>query len=148
MMNFELRQIGIIHSPYNTKEEIPIQAYRSDELGEIEIFKEYENGLKDIEGFSHIIIVYIFHKSEEYSLQVSPYLDTDLRGLFATRHPNRPNPIGISTVRLLSRKGNILKIKGMDVLDGTPLIDIKPYVPRFDDRGEVRYGWLEEKLRK
>lgn len=147
-MKIELKPIGIIHSPYKTKEDIPIQAYRSEDVGEIEIFKEYEKGLNDIEGFSHIIIVYIFHKSHGYSLHVKPFLDPSLRGLFATRHPNRPNPIGISTVRLLKRKVNILKIKGMDVIDGTPLVDIKPYVPRFDERKEARYGWLEEKLGK
>ena len=145
-MKIELKPIGIIHSPYKTKEEIPIQAYLSDEVGEVEVFSEYEDGLKDVEGFSHIMIVYIFHKSKGYSLHVKPFLDHVSRGLFATRHPNRPNPIGISTVRVLERKGNILKIKGMDVIDGTPLVDIKPYVPRFDDRERVRFGWLEEKL--
>ena len=146
-MKIELKSIGVIRSPYKNKEDIPIQAYRSEEEGEIEVFKEYKEGLKDIEGFSHIIILYIFHKSEGYSLHVKPYLDPNLRGLFATRYPDRPNPIGISTVRLLEREGNILKIKGMDVIDGTPLIDIKPYVPRFDEREEVKVGWLEEKLR-
>jgi tRNA-Thr(GGU) m(6)t(6)A37 methyltransferase TsaA len=146
-MKVELEPIGIIRSPYKTKEEIPIQASRSEEEGEIELFEEYEDGLKDIEGFSHIIIVYIFHKSEGFSLHVKPFLDPSLRGLFATRHPNRPNPIGISTVKLLERKGNILKIKGMDVLDETPLVDIKPYVPRFDEREEAKFGWLEDKLR-
>ncbi len=146
-MKIELKPIGIIHSPYKTKEEVPIQAYLSDKVGEVEVFKKYEDGLKDIEGFSHIIIIYSFHKSKGYSLHVKPFLDDVSRGLFATRGPNRPNPIGISVVRLLERKGNILKIKGMDVLDGTPLIDIKPFVPRFDDREGVRFGWLEEKLR-
>lgn len=147
-MKIELEPIGIIQSPYKTKEEIPIQAYLSDEEGKVEVFKDYEDGLKDVEGFSHIIIVYIFHKSKDYFLHVRPFLDTNLKGVFATRHPNRPNPIGISTVRLLERKKNILKIKGMDVLDGTPLLDIKPYVPRFDEREDVRYGWLEGRLGK
>ncbi len=147
-MKIEFKPIGIIHSPYKTKEDVPIQAYRSEDVGEIEMFKEYEEGLDDIEGFSHIMIVYIFHKSKGYSLHVRPFLDPSLRGLFATRHPNRPNPIGISTVRLLERKGNILKIKGMDVIDGTPLVDIKPYVTRFDERKEAKFGWLEDKLRE
>jgi tRNA-Thr(GGU) m(6)t(6)A37 methyltransferase TsaA len=147
-MKIELKPIGIIHSPYKTKEEIPIQAYLSDEEGEVEVFKEYEDGLKDVEGFSHIIIVYIFHKSMGYSLHVKPYLDPNLKGVFATRHPNRPNPVGISTVRLLERKEKVLRIKGMDVIDGTPLIDLKPYVPRFDERMEVKFGWLEGKLLK
>lgn len=147
-MKIELKPIGVIHSPYKKKEDVPIQAYRTEDVGEIEIFEGYEDGLKDIDGFSHIIIVYIFHKSEGYSLHVKPFLDSSLRGLFATRHPNRPNPIGISTVRLLERKENILKIKGMDMLDGTPLVDIKPYVPRFDEREDVKFGWLERKLRE
>jgi len=146
-MKMELKPIGIIHSPYKTKEEVPIQAYLSDKVGEVEVFKKYEDGLKDIEGFSHIIIIYIFHKSKGYSLHVKPFLDDVSRGLFTTRTPNRPNPIGISVVRLLRKRGNILKIKGMDVLDCTPLIDLKPFIPRFDDREEVRIGWLEEKLR-
>jgi tRNA-Thr(GGU) m(6)t(6)A37 methyltransferase TsaA len=147
-MKIELTPIGIIHSPFKTNEDIPIQAYRSEDVGEIEIFKEYEKGLSDIEGFSHIIIVYIFHKSQGYSLHVRPFLDPNPRGLFATRHPNRPNPIGLSIVRLLAREGNILKVEGMDVIDGTPIVDIKPYVPRFDERKDVRYGWLEDKLEK
>ena len=147
-MKVELKPIGIIHSPYKTKEDIPIQAYRSEDVDEIEMFKEYEEGLDDIEDFSHIIMVYIFHKSQGYSLHVRPFLDPSLRGLFATRHPNRPNPIGISTVRLLERKGNILKIKGMDVIDGTPLIDLKPYVPKFDEMKEAKIGWLEDKLKE
>jgi tRNA-Thr(GGU) m(6)t(6)A37 methyltransferase TsaA len=147
-MRIELTPIGIIHSPFKSNEDIPIQAFRSEDVGEVEIFDKYEQGLNDIEGFSHIIIVYIFHKSQGYSLNVKPFLDPNLRGLFATRHPNRPNPIGMSIVRLLKRDGNKLKIKGMDVIDGTPLVDIKPYVPRFDERKEVRYGWLEGKLEK
>lgn len=147
-MKIELTPIGIIHSPYKTKEEVPIQAYLSNEEGEVEVFKEYEDGLMDIDGFSHIMIIYIFHKSKDRYLHVKPYLDTRLRGVFATRHPDRPNPIGISLVRFLERKGNILRIKGMDVVDGTPLLDIKPYIPRFDERENVKYGWLEDKLKK
>ena len=147
-MKIELKPIGIIHSPYKTKEEVPIQAYLSNEEGEVEVFKEYEDGLMDVDGFSHIMIIYIFHKSKDRSLHVKPYLDTRLRGVFATRHPDRPNPIGISLVRFLERRGNILRIKGMDVVDGTPLLDIKPYIPRFDERENVKYGWLEDKLKK
>lgn len=145
-MKIELKPIGIIRSPYKSKENIPCQAYKSEKIGEIEVFKKYEGGLKDIERFSHIIIVYYFHLSEDYSLHVKPFLDTELRGVFATRHPRRPNRIGISTVKLLERKGNILKIKGMDVVDGTPLLDIKPYVPKFDERKDVKIGWLTDKL--
>ena len=125
-----------------------MQAYCSEEVGEIEIFKSYEEGLRDFDRFSHIVILYIFNKSKGYSLLVKPFLDESLRGLFATRHPNRPNPLGISTVRLLEREGNILKIMCLDVLDGTPLIDLKPYVPKFDERREASLGWLEGKLKE
>ena len=145
-MKIELDPIGIIHSPCKIKEDIPMQAYLSEEVGEIEIFERYEEGLKDIDRFSHIMILYIFHKSKGYSLLVRPFMDESLRGLFATRHPNRPNPIGISVLRLLEREGNLLKISGLDILDGTPLIDLKPYVPEFDVRKEARSGWLEDKL--
>ena len=147
-MKVELKPIGIIHSPFKNLEDIPCQSYRSEKIGEVEVFKEYEDGLKDIEGFSHIIIVYYFHLSKSYSLNVRPFLDKELRGVFATRSPRRPNHIGISIVKLLERKGNILKVKGMDVIDGTPLLDIKPYVPEFDVRDNVKIGWLEDKLRK
>jgi len=147
-MKHEFKHIGYIRSPYETVESIPIQAYMSDTEGSVEVLEEYGDGLKDIEGFSHIILVYIFHESMKYSLHVRPYLDIEERGLFATRHPERPNPIGISIVKLVKRKGNILRIKGMDVIDGTPLLDIKPYVPRFDERIDARYGWLEDKLER
>lgn len=142
----ELKPIGIIHSPYKTTKDMPIQASRSKAIGKVEIFKEFEDGLKDIEEFSHIILVYFFHKSNRYSLLVKPFLDECLHGVFATRHPNRPNHIGISIVELLERKGNVLKVRGIDTLDNTPLLDIKPYVPKFDKRENVKFGWLEEKL--
>ena len=142
----ELKPIGYIRSPYKTVESIPIQAYLSDTEGSVEILDEFKDGLKDIEGFSHILLLYVFHESRGFSLHVKPYLDTEERGLFATRYPSRPNPIGISVVKLLGRDDNILTIRGMDVIDGTPLLDIKPYVPRFDERMDARYGWLEDKL--
>jgi len=148
MRHMEIKPIGIIHSPYKNLEDIPCQSYKIEKIGEIEVFKEYEEGLKDIEGFSHIIMVYYFHLSKDYSLNVKPFLDKKLHGVFATRHPRRPNRIGISLVKLLERKGNILKIKGVDVIDGTPLLDIKPYVLEFDVRDNVKIGWLEDKLRK
>lgn len=138
-----LKLIGLIHSPYTTEEEMPIQGrFRSEVTGEIEVFKEYEEGLKDIEGFSHLIILYWFHRAGKPSLLVRPYLDKNPHGIFATRYPARPNPIGLSVVRLLGREGNILRIAEVDVLDGTPLLDIKPYVPQFDQREGVRIGWL------
>ncbi|MBE0512596.1 tRNA (N6-threonylcarbamoyladenosine(37)-N6)-methyltransferase TrmO [Candidatus Bathyarchaeota archaeon] len=145
-MEIKLKPIGLIHSPYKTKQEMPIQAYASKEVAEIEVFKEYVDGLKDIEGFSHIILLYWFHKSKGYSLHVKPFLDKNFRGIFACRHPNRPNPIGVSTVKLLERRGNILRVEGIDALDGTPLIDIKPYVPKFDERKGAKAGWLDGKL--
>ncbi len=142
-----IKPIGIIHTPYKTTKEIPCQGYRSKEIGEIEVFGEYEEGLTDIEGFSHLIILYLFHGSKHYTLLVKPFLDHRLRGLFTTRTPKRINPIGLSVVKLIERKGNVLKITEIDILDATPLIDIKPYVPQFDERKDVRIGWLEGKLK-
>jgi len=144
----EIKPIGIIHSPFKRKEDIPCQGYRSEKTGEIEIFDEFSEGLKDIEGFSHLIILYFFHESEGYSPLVKTFLDEKPHGIFACRHYNRPNPIGISIVKLLERKGNKLKIGQIDLLDGTPLIDIKPYVPKFDKRENVKIGWLKDKLKK
>ncbi len=144
---FKLKQIGVIHSPFKNLGEIPCQGYKSKEEGKIEVFEEYQEGLEDIEGFSHLIILYIFHRAEGYQPKVKPFLDTKTRGLFATRHFNRPNPIGISVFQLLGRENNILQIGQVDVLDGTPLLDIKPYIPKFDQRENVRFGWLEEKLK-
>jgi len=143
----KIKPIGIIHSPFKSKEETPIQSFRSKAIGEVEIFKEYEDGLKDIEGFSHIILIYWFHKSKGYNLRVKPFLDDQLKGLFATRAPRRPNQIGLSAVRLLNRKENILYVRGIDVIDGTPLLDIKPYMPGFEPQEEIRIGWLEGKIR-
>ena len=111
--------------------------------GTIEVFPEFREGLRDIEGFSHIILIYHFHRVNGSKLLVTPFLDTQLRGVFSTRAPTRPNPIGMSIVRLRERKQNILYIENLDILDGTPLLDIKPYVPEFDHRPEVRTGWLE-----
>lgn len=126
--------------------ETPIQSAFSEGRGEIQVLPEYEAGLKDIDGFSHLILLYYFHRAKRYSLSVKPFLDDTPRGLFATRYPARPNPIGLSVVRLLERKGNILQIAEVDVLDGTPLLDIKPYVPQFDERKGATVGWLEDRL--
>jgi len=142
-----VKPIGIIHTPFNHKKDAPIQPSRSNARGEVEVYKEYEEGLEDIEGFSHIILIYQFHRSEGYSLKVKPYLDQHLRGLFATRAPRRPNQIGLSVVKLLKREENILFIEGIDVLEGTPLLDIKPYVPDFHPKEPVNVGWLQGKLR-
>ena len=157
MRVIKLKPIGIIRTPYKKDRDAPYQAWKSKDVGKIEIFKKYEEGLKDIEGFSHLIILYEFHKSIKRSVKkqhyfelrgflVKPYLDDTFRGLFATRSPNRPNPIGLTIVELLEREGNILKVRGIDMLDGTPLLDIKPYVPKFDRRDKVKIGWLEGKV--
>jgi tRNA-Thr(GGU) m(6)t(6)A37 methyltransferase TsaA len=143
-----VKSIGIIRSPFKSKEDTPIQPFRSKAKGKIEVFKEYQEGLRDIEGFSHIIILYEFHKSKGYSLKVRPYMDMKLRGLFATRAPRRPNQIGISVVKLLNRKQNILTVENIDIIDGTPLLDIKPYVPEFSAREKVKIGWLKGKIKK
>jgi tRNA-Thr(GGU) m(6)t(6)A37 methyltransferase TsaA len=145
----ELTPIGVIHSPYKTPHKCPCQACKSDVIVEIEVFDDYVGGLQDIEGFSHILILYLMHKAMGYSLLVQTPWDTRPHGLFTTRSPRRPNPIGISVAKLLERKGNILRVKGIDAIDGTPLIDIKPYVPRFNETDEraVKIGWLEGKIR-
>lgn len=140
-MEFTLTPIGVIHSPFVEKDQTPIQPTRSTARGTIEILPEYAEGLEGVEGFSHIILVYVFHQSTGYALKVKPFLDDQLHGLFATRYPRRPNPLGLSIVELVSRDGPRLEIAGVDVLDGTPLLDIKPYVPEFDIREVTRVGW-------
>ena len=136
--------IGVIHTPFNSPEGMPLQpAGASGIRGEVEVFPEYRAGLKDLGGFSHVILLYHFHRSKQFRLEVVPFLDSETRGLFATRAPNRPNPIGLSVVRLLGIEGGILRIENVDILDGTPLLDIKPYVPVFDEQTSVRTGWLE-----
>jgi tRNA-Thr(GGU) m(6)t(6)A37 methyltransferase TsaA len=142
-MEFLMRPIGVIHSPFTDKSQTPIQPSRSRARGFVEIYEEYAEGLQDLEGFSHIFLLYVFHESSGYSLLVKPFLDNQLRGLFATRYPSRPNPIGLSVVRLIGRQGNTLEIEGADMLDSTPLLDIKPYVPDFDLQTNVRTGWYE-----
>jgi tRNA-Thr(GGU) m(6)t(6)A37 methyltransferase TsaA len=110
----------------------------------VELLPEYEPGLKDLDGFSHIYLIYAFHQAPEgYALTVTPFLDKEPKGLFATRYPRRPNPLGLSVVRLVGRRGPVLHVEGIDVLDGTPLLDLKPYVPRFDAFPEAELGWLE-----
>jgi tRNA (adenine37-N6)-methyltransferase len=143
-MEIVLRPIGLIHSPFTEKESTPIQSVRSQAVGWVEVYPEFAAGLKDIEELSHIHLLYLFHQSSGYKLHVKPFLDDREHGIFATRYPYRPNQIGISTVRLLSRQENQLTISGVDILDLTPLLDIKPYVPDFDIRTEdVHTGWYE-----
>ena len=144
--NFKIKQIGIIHSPYKIKDECPIQGYTAPEgKGQIELFPEYEEGLVTIETFSHIILFYIFDRAGGIILSRSTFLDDSLHGIFASRHPCRPNSIGISIVKLEKRNKNILEVSEIDVLDNTPLIDIKPYIPRFDFREKANNGWTENK---
>ena len=145
-VKFELKPIGIIHTPYKDKSEIPCQGYKSDKVGEVEIFREFEEALKDIEGFSHIYLIYYFHETTGYKPLTKTFLDDQEHGVFATRHYNRPNPIGISIVKLIKREGNILRVGQVDMLDGTLLLDIKPYVPQFDQRTNVKIGWLKGKI--
>lgn len=147
--NFSFRPIGILHTSFKTKEGVPIQGVFDPEAkGRAELLKEYEPGLQDIEGFSHLILIYVFHRSIGYDLVCRPYMEEQVRGLFAVRAPRRPNPIGFSVVRLERREGNILYLAEVDMLDGTPLLDVKPFVPRFDHRDGAKVGWMEERFRK
>ena len=142
-------QIGIIHSPFKEPKGTPIQPRAAQGIdGTVEVFQEYTEGLKDIDGFSHVILVYHFHLSKESSLKVKPFMDDQTHGVFSTRAPNRPNPIGISVVQLVKIEGNILQVKDLDIVDGTPLLDIKPYVPEFDIRDAKKKGWLEKNVSK
>jgi tRNA (adenine37-N6)-methyltransferase len=145
-MEFIMRPIGIIHSPFQERKQTPIQASRSQAQGQVEVYPEFAAGLEDIEGFSHIILLYVFHQSSGFELRIKPFLDDRQHGLFATRYPWRPNQIGISVVKLIAHDENILQIEGVDVLDGTPLLDIKPYVSEFDLRSGTRSGWVEGRM--
>ncbi len=137
--------IGIIHSPFTDLAGMPIQpTSETSAPGTIEIFPEYIPGLKDLDGFSHIILIYHFHKTAPSRLEVIPFLNSQPHGIFATRAPSRPNPIGQSVVELTRIEGNILSVTHLDILDGTPLLDIKPYIPEFDFQPDVRIGWLEQ----
>ena len=149
-MEISFKPIGTVHSPFQEKKDIkkwrnidpkgfePIQ-------GELEIFDEFAEGLQDIDGFSHIILLFVFHESEEKKLFAHPPFDNRRRGIFSTRSPNRPNPIGFTVLRLLKRDKNKIQVQGMDMIEGTPILDIKPYTPR-DQKPDARFGWLEEWL--
>ena len=141
--------IGTIHTPFTEVSGSPVQgAMARTAVGEVQVDPRYEAGLADLDGFSHVVLLFAFHVSEGYKLTVTPYLDPDPRGLFATRAPRRPNPIGMTVVRLLSIHGCTLQVLGVDMLDGTPLLDIKPYVPLFDAPEDVKCGWLDPHLEK
>ena len=144
-MEIFLKSIGVIHSPFTEKTGIPVQPFHSEETGWVEVHREFERGLRDLEGFSHMILIH-FHPGEETYLEIKPFLDTRTHGIFATRDLTRPNHLGFSVVKLLERNGNILKVREIDVIEGTLLLDIKPYVPRFDSRIDCRIGWLEGRV--
>lgn len=151
-MEIKFKPIGLVHSPFKKKKDIQPKKYVNthwfDSIqGELEIFKEYEPGLKDIEGFSHLIVLFAFHKSERYKLHTIPFRNDNLRGVFSTRSPRRPNPIGLTIVKIIERKGNILKVSGIDMIEGTPILDLKPYTPN-DQKSPLKLGWLEGKIIK
>ena len=149
LSKIKYKPIGIIHTSFKKCKGTPIQAAASDKAkGFVDVFPEYADGLNDLKGFSHIILLYHFHLSNNFSLQVKPYLDNQTRGLFATRAPLRPNPIGISIVNLIKIEGSKLYIQNLDIVDGTPLLDIKPYVPEFDHPENYKIGWLEKHVHK
>jgi tRNA-Thr(GGU) m(6)t(6)A37 methyltransferase TsaA len=143
-MKIEIQPIGVIHSPFKEPHGMPIQPTAGAGVkARVEVFEEFRDGLKDLDGFSHVILLYYFHRSRGFELEVTPFLDTEKRGLFATRAPNRPVPIGLSIVQLDRIEDGVLHIQNVDILDGAPLLDIKPYVQEFDGQTDVRIGWLE-----
>jgi tRNA-Thr(GGU) m(6)t(6)A37 methyltransferase TsaA len=145
-MSIIFNPIGIIHTPIKVKEKAPIQSARSEINGEVEVFPEFIEGLDGIEEFSHIYLLYHLNQSDQpVSLHVKPFLDDQTHGVFTTRHPCRPNPIGLSIVRLLRRDNNRLAFCGADMLDGTPLLDIKPYIPNFDIFEVTKTGWYQKR---
>lgn len=147
MKEIRLHPIGIIHSPFTTAKGTPIQSAAGREVrATVEVYPQYAEGLQDLEGFSHLILLYYCHRAKPYSLSVLPFMDSVRHGVFATRAPSRPNPIGLSVVRLVSRDGNILTVEEVDMLDGTPLLDIKPYIEEADVRRNTRMGWLETRI--
>ena len=149
MNEIRYKPIGIIHSPFKEPKGTPIQPPGAKGIaGTVEVFAEYAEGLKDLEGFSHIILIYHFHLSKRSPLKVKPFMDTETHGVFAMRGPSRPNAIGLSVVHLVGMQGNLLRIQDVDIVDGTPLLDIKPYVPRFDIREVEKIGWLEKNVHK
>lgn len=149
MQSITYQPIGLIHTPFRNPKGTPIQPEGAGGAeGTAELYPQYAEGLKDMEGFSHVILFYHFHLSVRASLQARPFMDEQPRGIFAMRGPARPNAIGLSVVQLLAVRGTVLYLKNVDILDETPLLDIKPYVPRFDQPDHVRIGWLEQNVHK
>jgi len=143
-MDITYQPIGIIKTPFRTIGGMPIQPAGAKRVrGSVVVFPEFSEGLRDLDGFSHIILLYHFHRANKTKLVVTPFMDTQPRGIFSTRAPSRPNPIGLSIVKLIGIEGNTLHIENVDTLDGTPLLDIKPYVPEFDHFPVETIGWLQ-----
>ena len=152
MKNIIFKPIGIIHSPFKEPAGMPIQPAGAKGIkGTIEIFDEFKEGLIDLDGFSHIVLLFHFHLSKSFKLLIQPFMEDKTRGVFSTRAPRRPNQIGMSIVRLDKIEDNILHISNVDIIDGTPLLDIKPFVPKFDcfdlDENE-KVGWLKKRIEK
>lgn len=146
---FIFTPIGTITTPFESQEGTPIQpAAAADALGTITLLEAYRPALKDLDGFSHIVLIYVFDRSKPAQLQVKPFMDTEPHGVFATRAPSRPNPIGLSIVELINVEGHILTVRGVDMLNNTPLLDIKPHVPAFEPGKVHRFGWLEYNIQK
>ncbi len=147
MKSINYRPIGVIHTPHKQGEGTPIQPRGAEGVkGKVEVYEKYEEGLKDLKGFSHIILIYHFHQSRKESLKQQPYMDDQEHGVFAMRGPSRPNPLGLSVVKLNKVESNVLHVENVDMLNDTPLLDIKPYVSEFDQYPPERIGWLENKV--
>ncbi len=146
MNNVEYQPIGVVHSPFTEPAGTPVQPLAAAGVaGSVEVFPQFAGGLKDLEGFSHVFLLFHCHQAGPPELEVTPFLDSTSRGVFATRAPSRPNPIGLSVVRLVRVDGPTLHVEELDILDGTPLLDIKPYVPAVDARQKGGIGWMEGK---
>ena len=144
-MKIAYSPIGIIRTPFKKPEGMPIQPTGAKGIsGTVDVFEEFRTGLKDLDGFSHIILLYYFHRANGYKLEIVPFLDDKPHGVFSTRAPKRPNAIGLSIVKLNKIENGILDIENIDVLDETPVLDIKPYVPDFDEQSSVRTGWMQD----
>jgi tRNA-Thr(GGU) m(6)t(6)A37 methyltransferase TsaA len=143
IMKITFKPIGVVHSPFKELKNMPIQPTGCKGVeGEIEIFPEFSPGLQDLDGFSHIFVIYFLHKVQGWKSKVIPFLDTQERGIFSTRSPVRPNPIGLSVLEIKAVNGNRIMVNNTDILDGTPVLDIKPFVPQFDQPENTRIGWL------
>lgn len=141
-----MRPIGVIHTPFSSREGMPRSTSQAaGEQGTVHVFEEFRDGLKDLEGFSHVILIWELHRSEGFHLEALPPNQMEPKGVFATRSPHRPNPIGLSIVELLRIEEGVMHVERVDMLDGTPLLDIKPYIPASDCVIDARAGWLGER---